>query len=192
MEEPLHKMCISTQRGFTLIELLITLIIAGILLTIAVPSYQDFVRKNQTITNANNLVTALNLARSEAIKRGVQVTLRRKGSNSQTWEDGWDVYTDIDADGVFDDDADTDLCETGEDCLLRTYAELPTDYTLRTGSNFADWVGYLPSGLSDSGGSLGNDTFRLCAGNASTTQSRAIIISSSGRPRTETGTVSCP
>jgi len=185
-------MCIRTQRGFTLIELLITLIIAGILLTIGVPSYQNFVRKNQTITNANNLVTALNLARSEAIKRGVQVTLRRKGSSSQTWEDGWDVYTDINADGSFDDDSDTDLCETSEDCLLRTYTELPTNYTLRTGSNFADWVGYLPSGLSSSGGGLSNDTFRLCAENANTSQSSAIIISPSGRPRTETGTATCP
>ncbi|MEW5011411.1 MAG: GspH/FimT family pseudopilin [Cycloclasticus sp.] len=192
MEEPFHTVRILKQPGFTLVELLITLIIAGILLTIGVPSYQDFVRKNQTITNANNLVTALNLARSEAIKRGVQVTLQRKGSSSQTWEGGWDVYTDINGNGALNDDADANLCETGEDCLLRTYADLPAGFTLRTGGNFADWVGYLPSGLSSSGGSLGNDTFRLCAGNANTSQSRAIIISPSGRPRTETGTNTCP
>ena len=182
------------QNGFTLIELLITIIIAGVLLTIGVPSYQSFVQKNHTITNANNLVTALNLARSEAIKRGMQVTLRRKGSNSQTWEDGWDVYTDINADGSFDDDADANLCETNEDCLLRTYAALPTNFTLRTGSNFANWMAYSASGASVGSGSggLGNDTFRLCANNANTAKSRAIIVSPSGRPRTETGTALCP
>jgi len=192
MDELFHTMRTRKQNGFTLIELLITIIIAGVLLTIAVPNYQAFVRKNHTATNANNLVTALNLARSEAIKRGIQVTLRRKGSSSQTWEDGWDVYTDINANGSFDDDADANLCETNEDCLLRTYAALPTNFTLRTGGNFANWIAYSASGASAGSGGLGNDTFRLCANDANTAKSRAIIVSSSGRPRTETGTASCP
>ena len=191
MDELFHNMRTRKQLGFTLIELLITIIIAGVLLTIAVPSYQSFVQKNHTITNANNLVTALNLARSEAIKRGMQVTLRRKGSSSQTWEDGWDVFTDINANGSFDDDADVNLCETNEDCLLRTYPALPTNFTLRTDSNFANWMAYSASGASaGSGGS--SDTFRLCANNANTAKSRAIIVSASGHPRTETGTASCP
>ena len=192
MDELFHNMRTRKQLGFTLIELLITIIIAGVLLTIAVPSYQSFVQKNHTITNANNLVTALNLARSEAIKRGMQVTLRRKGSSTKTWEDGWNVFTDINANGSFDDDADVNLCETNEDCLLRTYPALPTNFTLRTGSNFANWLAYSASGASRGSGGLGNDTFRLCANNANTAKSRAIIVSASGRPRTETGTASCP
>ncbi len=184
-------MC-TKKNGFTLIELLITIIIAGVLLTIGVPSYQEFVRKNQTITNANNLVTALNLARSEAIKRGVQVTLQRKSATSKVWDEGWDVYTDLNGNGSFNDDADTNLCEANEDCLLRTYAALPTNFTLRTGSHFANWIAYSASGASKGSAGPGNDTFRLCANNADSAKSRAIIVSSSGRPRTETGTESCP
>lgn len=182
----------TNKKGFTLIELLVTLVIAGVLLTIGVPSYQGFVRNSQTTTNANNLVTSINLARSEAIKRGVQVTLQRKGSVSQTWDEGWNIYTDINANGSFDDDADTNLCESNEDCLLRTYASLPTNYTLRTGSNYADWFGYLPSGLSNGGNGSANDTFRLCANDANTANARAIIVSPSGRPSTEIGTATCP
>lgn len=184
----------STQKnnGFTLIELLITIVIAGVLLTIAVPSYQQLIRKNQTITQTNRLVAALNLARSEAIKRGIQVTVQRKGTTSQVWDSGWDLFTDLDADGTLDDDGDTNLCETGEDCLLRTYDPLPTNYTLRTGANYDDWLAYLPSGLSRGASGLSNDTFRICADNADNTKSRAVAVSLSGRPRTSTGTASCP
>lgn len=183
---------INKQRGFTLIELLTTLIIAGILLAIAVPGYQEFIRKNHTVTQTNNLVASLSLARSEAIKRGVQVTIRRKGITSQDWDSGWDIFTDIDGLGTLTDDADANLCETGEDCLLRTYDSLPTGYTLRTGANYDDWVAYLPSGFSTSSGGLANDTFRICAYNADTSKSRAVAVSASGRPRTSTGTASCP
>jgi len=183
---------VKAQQGFTLIELLTTVIIAGILLAIAVPSYQEFIRKNHTITQTNNLVSSLNLARSEAIKRGIQVTVRRKGIASQVWDTGWDVFTDINGDGTLTDDADINLCETGEDCLLRTYGALPNGYTLRTGANYDDWVAYLPSGLSRSSSGTANDTFRVCANNADITKSRAVAASVSGRPRTSTGTASCP
>lgn len=178
--------------GFTLVELMITLTIAGILLTIGVPSFQNMIRNNRTVTNANNLVTALNLARSEAIKRGVPVTVKRKGTTSENWDSGWDVFTDIDADGVLDDDGGTPLCASGDDCLVRTYGPLSAGYTLRSGGNFDDWVVYLPSGLSRGSSNLPNDTFRLCDDSASTTTSRAIVVSVSGRPMMQTGTKLCP
>lgn len=187
---------VKVQQGFTLIELITTVIIAGILLTIAVPSYQEFIRKNQTVTQTNNLVSALNLARSEAIKRGIQVTIHRKGSTSQVWDSGWDIFTDINGDGTLDDDADANLCETGEDCLLRTYDSLPNGYTLRTGANYDDWIAYLPSGLSRSSSGTANDTFRVCANYTNNTEAmakgRALSVSVSGRPRTSIGTASCP
>lgn len=182
---------LTKQQGFTLIELVVIVVIASILLTIAVPSYQEFVRKNQVTTNSNNLISALNFARSEAIKRSVQVTIRRKGTVAQEWDGGWDIFSDLDGLGTFTDDGDANLCEVGEDCLLRTFPAIPKGYTLRTGANYATWLSYLPNGSSKSP-SLANDTFRLCSSAADTSKSRSIIISTSGRPRTQTGTVSCP
>lgn len=182
------KKVANKHRGFTLIELMITLAIAVILLTVAVPSFRDVIRNNRTATNANNLVSALNLARSEAIKRGEQITMRRKGSTSQNWDSGWDVFTDLNADGTLN----------GADLLLRTYDVLSAGYSLRTGGTFADWVAYLPSGMSRGSSGLANDTFRLCDNESGVssavliTRSRAITVSISGRPRTQTGTVSCP
>jgi len=192
MKKQFHHSPVLRQQGFTLIELMVTVVITIILLTSAVPSFLDLIIKDRTITSANTLVTALNLARSESIKRGVQVSLKRKSATSKEWESGWDVFTDIDADGTLDDDSDTNLCESGEDCLLRTYGSLPTGYTLRSGGNYANWIAYLPSGLSRGSSGLANDTFRLCDADADTAKSRAISVNASGRPRTATGTASCP
>ena len=49
----------SAQRGFTLIELMIVVVIAAILAAIAIPSYQDYIRRGR-ITEA---VSALSEAR---------------------------------------------------------------------------------------------------------------------------------
>lgn len=180
------------NNGFTLIELLITLVVGVILMTVAVPSFLDTIRNNRTATAANDVMTALNLVRSEAIKRGVQVTMRRKSATASDWADGWDIFTDLDADGVFDDDGDGALCETGEDCLLRTANAVASGYTLVSGATYDDWVAYLPSGLSRGAGGLTNDTFRLCDDTADTSTSRSIVVSVSGRPRVQQGTASCP
>ena len=167
------------SSGFTLTELIISIAIAGMLAGIAIPSFISLITSNRLTTYANELMTALNLARSEAIKRGVQVTVSRKGGVSQEWEGGWDVFVDDDGDDTF----------SAGDEILRTYATLPSGYTLRTGtSTYQDYASYLPSGVSKR---VVGDTFRLCYDTDNTT-SRAIIINSIGRARVSTGTVSCP
>jgi type IV fimbrial biogenesis protein FimT len=63
------------QRGFTLWELLMTLLVAGILLGIGVPNVMEFQRNGAMSSAANDLVTGVLLARTEAVKRQVPVTL---------------------------------------------------------------------------------------------------------------------
>jgi len=58
------------QRGFTLLELLVALLVFAILVTAATPAFNEFVRRQQMATTANDLVQALWVARSEAIRRG--------------------------------------------------------------------------------------------------------------------------
>ena len=58
------------QRGFTMIELLIAVVIVAIVLTIAVPSFNQFILRQRLKSINAELITDLQLARSEAVSRG--------------------------------------------------------------------------------------------------------------------------
>ena len=107
----LHKMK-HKQGGFTLIELMFTVIVLAVLLAIGVPSFRDFLRNSRMAAQANDLLSAVNLARSEAVKRRGPVTLCVGTANcaAADFEDGWLVFVDVDQDGVVD---------VGEDVLRR-------------------------------------------------------------------------
>ena len=63
------------QSGFTLWELLITMLVAGVLVAVGVPSFRDAQRNSAITAAANDLITGLLAARAEAVKRQVPVTL---------------------------------------------------------------------------------------------------------------------
>jgi type IV fimbrial biogenesis protein FimT len=63
------------QSGFTLYELMVTLLVAGVLLGIGVPSFKAATRNSNMTAAANDLITGLLAARAEAVKRQVPVTL---------------------------------------------------------------------------------------------------------------------
>jgi type IV fimbrial biogenesis protein FimT len=195
------KYSFNTQ-AFTLIELVMTMAIAGILMTIAIPSFNSTITSSRLTSYANDLVGALNLARSEAVRRGVSVTVRKVDNNSYTkigagvnWEKGWDVFADMDEDGKFD---------VG-DALIRTYAELQSSYTLRGNNNFINFIRYTPLGISNNIGSFvicdnsdGNNvpeanTSKLITVNFSGRPHMGIDSNNNGIPEKENGTeiISC-
>lgn len=77
------------MAGFTMVELIITMLIAAILATIALPSYTDLMANQRVKSVATDLVIAMTKARSEAIMRNANVTLAAKAGG---WENGWTVY----------------------------------------------------------------------------------------------------
>ena len=169
----------AANNGFTLIELMITLVVVIILVAIAAPSFTSMIRENRAATQANNLLSSLQVARSEAINRGVQVSIRSRSGNS-VWEDGWRIFTDWDGDGVFDGDLDEKDCSVdGQDCLLMEQQALGNNISIRSGGNYTTWLGFLPSGASVSSG-LPNDTFTL---SLTGTETRCIRVNQVGRPR---------
>lgn len=71
-----------TQSGFSLIELLVVVAIVAILATIATPSMTSMLAQNRMSTQVNELIGAVNFARSEAIKRNQSISLCRTSSAS--------------------------------------------------------------------------------------------------------------
>ena len=65
------------MSGFTVLELMVTVGVASILLAIAVPSFNQLIATNRLTAQANEVVAALNFARSEAIKRNTSVSFCR-------------------------------------------------------------------------------------------------------------------
>lgn len=84
-------------RGFTLIELLVTMVVAAIILSIAVPSFQTQIRDNRSIALGEDFASAINFARSEAVKRSARVSLCASRSSTDcdgAWTDGFIVFVD--------------------------------------------------------------------------------------------------
>lgn len=65
----------SLQRGVTIFELMVTLIVAAILLSIAVPSFSNLFDKNRVKGAAEELSAQIQFARSQAIARNSDVVV---------------------------------------------------------------------------------------------------------------------
>jgi len=97
----------TTIRGFTLVEVLITIAIASILLTIAIPSFRYVTNSNRIAGEVNGLLGDLQFARAEAIKEGRTVTVCTSADGATcagvtTWQSGWIVFSDPTDVGVVD------------------------------------------------------------------------------------------
>jgi type IV fimbrial biogenesis protein FimT len=62
--------------GVTLIEMMIGLVIVSIGMSIAIPSFQGMIARNTVATEVNEMLLAVNLARSEASRTGSSVSIR--------------------------------------------------------------------------------------------------------------------
>jgi len=78
------------RTGFTIIELMITLVILGVLIMVAIPSFNDLVLSTRVKGAASDVYAALTFARSEAIKRNTNVTVGPLTAGGQ-WVNGWQV-----------------------------------------------------------------------------------------------------
>lgn len=169
----------ANTAGFTLIELMIVIVIVAIFVTVGVPSFQNMIKDNRLVTQANRLVSSLQLARSEALKLGTPVSVCRTTNGTtcagvgESWESGWLVFVDTNANGDVDGER-----------IISSNGALSAGNTLRAAAPFNDFVNYQPNGLQ----SAANGTFRVCdGGSPDTSKGKRVVVSPTGHVQTMTG-----
>ncbi|MCU7940182.1 MAG: GspH/FimT family protein [gamma proteobacterium symbiont of Bathyaustriella thionipta] len=163
-------------HGFTLIELIITITIAGILFSLAIPSFSHMLAHNQQTSVLHTLFKHLNVARNEAINTNHHVLLCKSVDGKHcitqsSWDDGWLIFTDNDNNKKVND----------EERVIYSQQSLPSHIFLDYrgfGSN--NYFRYYPDGHGSA-----NGTFTLC-NHSNEKLAQSIIISRTGRVRINT------
>jgi type IV fimbrial biogenesis protein FimT len=134
-------------------ELVVTMALAAILATIAVPSFNTVIANQRAKTYASELYSTLVRTRSEAIERNANITLSPKAGG---WNTGWQIF-----------DPAGNLLE---------------DRGLATGVNVTGGpagVTYRPSGRLQAGNA---PTFQITVTSGSATYYQCVSVDLSGRP----------
>lgn len=153
------------SRAFTLLELLVTLSIAFVLMAIAGPNLQDMVIRARLDSQSSDLLSSLQLARSEAVMRNESVTLCVSSngrdclaSAAQQWENGWIARLDA---------SPTDI--------LRVIAGFSQGFTLHADAVVGNSVTFAGNGSSSTFGVL------VSCYNGDVFNAKAVFVAASGR-----------
>ena len=160
------------ERGFTLLELMVVLAVASIILSLGVPSFRGAVLDSRMVSEANQFVSSVNLARAAAVQyqRNAMICTTSNFdaavptcSGATDWTNGWIVWVDKDRDAV------TDANE-----VLAVQEPLSDSTSFTSGAT--DRFGYDARGF----GLDGADTLTLCDGRTNET-GRRIRVNAAGR-----------
>lgn len=173
--------------GFTAIELLIVITILAVLTAMAVPSFGPMIERWRTNQAVNNITSTIYVARSEAIKRGGRVSVRKIAngtdgcsfaSTNQEWSCGWIIFVDADENGNLD---------AGEE-ILQSF-QMPTSVNVMNNNSAASF-------RFDRWGRTNNinaASFAIVprAGGVASPAATAVCVSSGGRVRVVKESVTC-
>lgn len=163
-----------TRNGFTLIELMVAIAVMGLLLSVAVPSFEQVMADSRRTSDVNELLLSLNLARSEALKRGSHVTICKSldgascAATTTPWNKGWIVF-------VNNGSANVGTVEAGEEILLAK-SQLKKNIVVSPSAAVANFARFRPDGRVD-----GAAAFTVCD-NRGANHARGVFVSATGRP----------
>lgn len=172
-------------KGFTLIELLIVVSILGILTALALPSFSDTLEASASNGERKRLLTMLNLARSEAIKRGGDVSICASDDGldceANAWSQGYIIFVDNNGDA----NGAAGTIDNGDE-VIRAYNAAASASTI---TMTVPMFTYNSLGFSGTGGT---QTFKVCPTSNNANNARSIEIGPSGRGRIIEAGLVCP
>lgn len=185
----------TVTRGVTLVELMVTVAVLAVVLMISAPSMTGFVERHAVETAAEDFASDIRLARTEAMKRGmpVSICIRSEVINAgkstlacaaaqgtKGFANGWLVFADTNGDGAYS--------AAAGDTLIRDHQAVSSVITSMLRNTATVFYTLQNTGIMS--GAAGNITVLPASG---TEQQRVgcVIISFLGRARVETGKSSC-
>ena len=159
------------QHGLTLTELLVSLGITSLLAAGAIEHLPRFIQSTRMVSDVNRFVTALHLARNEAVKRRRHLVLCPAAAGDACagradWQGGWLLFA-----------SDNNREREAEEPLIIRGSPLTAGIDMRSGG-YRKRIVYQPDG--SSGGS--NSSFTFCD-RRGLARPRVICLSNTGRPR---------
>ena len=166
-------------KGFTLIELMVTIVVAAIIASIALPAFQNLIISNRLNTTATEMVDAISFSRSESIKLNRPITFCRASSaaaNTCAAGTGWEHWIVVDGNRVL---------RRG---LLNTF-----DGTLGVTSDLTEHrATFGGDGLARTGANVVNEALiSICAESGPTQGIRNVTFGAAGRISSTSATGSC-
>jgi type IV fimbrial biogenesis protein FimT len=162
----------STQSGFTVVELMVSLAVAAILIGFALPAFNDFIDQRRMASRANDMILAINYARSEAARRGEPVTVQAADPTADNeWGGGYCV-----------------VVGPGGNCndALRLFEPIPAAQASFNAVPNRQIFTFNARGMLANGANI---EIQLCSPDASGDPGRVVRISFTGRP--EVGELTC-
>ena len=205
--EPQGSVGRGRDSGLTLVEMMVAVALLAVVVAVAVPNLSDFFINNRLSAATNELVAALNSARSEAMRRGAVVAVRRCASVDATtgcsrassaaddWGSGWYLFVDVNRNRSFEPNGGDEVLRGGH--ALSAPLTLHQN-TLTFGSAAENGsVAFCPDGrlgegafpvdCSQRGTTAWSTVFVLCydgrLAHANRSRSRAVLVSRDGRVR---------
>ena len=169
-----------SSHGFTLIELMVTVAVLAILTAIAIPTMTQLIVRSRMDATLHEFVSAINMARSEAVRRATRVTLCRAasattcGGAGTSWASGWIVFV--------DDGATPGSIEVGEEIVKSRSAWVGMSSVV-TSPTVSGSISYTSNGQLENAFNLGQIAFTPKGGASS--DMRYVCINRTGRPRVD-------
>lgn len=164
--------------GFTLVELMVVLVIVAVLLLIALPSFSVLTQRTKLKSYANELVSSVYLARSEAIKRNAPMTmcitkLPYDGTcaGAGDWDQGWAVMD-------------------PNDVVIKRQQSITSGIKV-FGASSLHTMTFQPTGVTMA--NVGQKILTVCQQTPEVgIEERKVTVSATGKPRIETTNAGCP